>query len=85
MRLVGGSNFEKLLIQDVVIQVTYLMNVPAFVDYYRQRDFEVRGKTQGWFCGKFGDAIRQGVRIQFTYTLDDGSPLLKFPIDKSVC
>lgn len=81
----SGARFDKVTAQGETVQIDNVIIAPAFIDYFKFKEHEIRGKTQGLFCTAFADAIRQGNRFRVFYRQSDGSPVLEILVDKSIC
>ena len=79
-----GSRFAGADPHEGNIQLSYDIVAPAFVDFFKYRSFEIRGKTQGTLCTSYDDAIHQGVRIRVLFKMGT-TTILEFPVDNSVC
>ena len=80
-----GSQFAGLTTNGGDIRLSYNIVALAFVDFFKYKSSEIRGKTQGMFCTKYGDSIHRGVNIHVIYQMDGGAPVLEFTVDNSIC
>ena len=81
----AGSRFAGLTRHEGTISLTYDIVAPAFINFFKYKSSEIRSRTQGMYCQKFGDAIRRGVQIQVIYKLDSSPPILQFSVENSIC
>lgn len=79
-----GSKFAAVEAHEGDIKLSYDIVAPMFIDFFKYKAFEIRGKTQGALCLGYGDAIHRGVRIQVVFKMGT-TVILEFPADNSVC
>lgn len=70
---------------DGVVEVHFIATDAVAGKGMQGNQATINGIFRGYFCAKYGDQIRQGVSLRPEFTLDDGTALFDFTIDRKSC
>ena len=77
--------FDTAEAHDGVVEVHFIATDAVAGQGMKGNQPTINGIFRGYFCAKYGDQIRQGVSMRPEFTLDDGTALFDFTIDRKAC
>jgi hypothetical protein len=70
---------------DGVVEIHHIVTDPSVGQNIKAKSQHVIGVSTGYFCGKYGNELAQGLSIHEKFALADGSPVVDFTINRSSC
>ncbi|MBO0759169.1 MAG: hypothetical protein J2P54_25290 [Bradyrhizobiaceae bacterium] len=81
----GPFQFDAASADNSVVELHSVVMDESVAQNVKTKPEQLVGLLKGYFCGKYGDELGQGLSIHEKFTLANGIPVTDFTIDRSSC
>lgn len=81
----GPFRFDAASARAGVVELHSVVTDTSVARNIQAEPTQLIGLLDGYFCGKYGDDLGQGLSIHERFTFADGSPVIDFTTDRSSC